>query len=170
MAPRWRSSAPARTRSTSRMVRSTWLTVEPHKQLSDTWGVTAIGASDYDLSVYGPNGFLRAFKGGVSGQSRADLDVQALYNEATNMITLTIVNQASQAATVSVLNAYTGKSLKEVLAPGASVSQHWSLTRFYGWYDLALTVDEDSAFAYQFAGHLETGKDSFSDPAIRGIV
>jgi len=117
-------------------------TVEPQKQLSDTWSVTAIGASDYALSVYGPNGFLRAFKGGVSGQSRANLDVQALYNEATSGITT-----------------YTGKSLKEVLEPGASVSQHWSLTRFYGWYALVSTVDEDPGFAYQFAGHVATGKD-----------
>src|SRR5262245_53170091 len=129
MAPRWRSSAPARTRSTSRMVRSTWLTVEPHKQLSDTWGVTAIGASDYDLSVYGPNGFLRAFKGGVSGQSRANLDVQTLYNEATSGITLAISHQAAHAATVSVLNTYTGKRITEVLEPGAKDHQRSSQGR-----------------------------------------
>jgi hypothetical protein len=30
-------------------------TVEPHKQLTDSWNVTAIGAPEYDLSVYGPN-------------------------------------------------------------------------------------------------------------------
>jgi len=136
-------------------------TVEPQKRLSDTWSVTAIGASDYDLSVYGPNGFLRAFKGGVSGQSRANLDVQALDNEATSGITLAISHQAAQAATVSVLNTYTGKSITEVREPGASVSQHWSLTRFYGWYALVstVTVEEAPGFAYQFAGHVETGKD-----------
>src|SRR5262249_35583590 len=134
-------------------------TVEPQKQLSDTWSVTAIGAFDYDLSVYSPNGFLRALKGGVSGQSRAHLDGQALYNEATSGTTLVTSNQAAQAATVSVLNTYTGKSLKEVLEPGASVSQHWSLTRFYSWYALVSTVDEEPGFAYQFAGHVETGKD-----------
>ena len=122
-------------------------TVEPQKQLADTWSVTAIGASDYDLSVYGPNGFLRAFKGGVSGQSRANLDVQALDNEATSGITLAISHQAAQAATVSVLNTYTGKSITEVREPGASVSQHWSLTRFDGWYALVSTVDEDPGFA-----------------------
>src|SRR5262249_15061153 len=38
-------------------------TVEPSKHLSDVWNVMSIGAAEYALSVYGPNGFLRAFKG-----------------------------------------------------------------------------------------------------------
>ena len=134
-------------------------TVEPQKQLADTWSVTAIGAADYALSVYGPNGFLRAFKGGGSGHSRANLAVQALDNEATSGIMLAISHQAAHAATVSILNTYTGKRIKEVLEPGTSVSQHWSRTRFYGWYALVRTVDEDPGLAYQFAGHVATGKD-----------
>src|SRR5262245_25543132 len=84
---------------------------------------------------------------------------RALSTSCAQFITGAISNQAAQAATVSVLNTYTGKSIKEVLEPGASVSQHWSLTRFDGWYALVSTVDEDPGFAYQFAGHVETGKD-----------
>jgi phospholipase C len=45
-------------------------TVEPGKQLADTWNV----ASSYDLSVYGPNGFVRYFKGSI-GSGAAALDV-----------------------------------------------------------------------------------------------
>src|SRR5262245_28947861 len=41
-------------------------TVGSHAQLAGTWNVTAIGASDYDLSVHGPNGFMRRFRGGVA--------------------------------------------------------------------------------------------------------
>ena len=47
-------------------------TVEPHKLLIDTWRIGAVGASGYDLSVYGPNGFFRGFKGTVSGNQRAE--------------------------------------------------------------------------------------------------
>ena len=42
-------------------------TVEPLQRVTDTWRVGAIGASTYDLSVYGPNGFYRAYRGSVSG-------------------------------------------------------------------------------------------------------
>ena len=45
-----------------------------------------------------------------------------------------------------------------------------SLDQFYGWYDLIVTVAGDPTFQYRLAGHVETGKDSFSDPALGGLV
>jgi phospholipase C len=42
--------------------------------------------------------------------------------------------------------------------------------RTSGWYDLAVTVDGDAQFECRFAGHLETGEDSISDPAMGGLV
>jgi phospholipase C len=50
--------------------------------------------------------------------------------------------------------------------PGESVGKYWSLGGTSGWYDLTLAVEGDSGFARQLAGHVETGRDSFSDPAI----
>jgi phospholipase C len=144
-------------------------TVEPHKHLTDSWSVAAIGASKYDLSVYGPNGFYRAFRGNVSGH-HANLDVRAVYDEESHSIALTISNRASQIARVGVYNRYTSKSTKLVLAPGESESKSWSLSRTQGWYDLAITVEEDSQFRYHFAGHLENGEDSISDPIMGGLV
>ena len=44
------------------------------------------------------------------------------------------------------------------------------LDEFFGWYDLIVTVAGDAAFKYRLAGHVETGRDSFSDPALRGLV
>jgi hypothetical protein len=38
------------------------------------------------------------------------------------------------------------------------------------WYDLAVTVEEDAQFRYHFAGHLENGEDSISDPIMGGLV
>jgi phospholipase C len=145
-------------------------TVEPQKHLADIWRVSAIGASEYDLSVHGPNGFLRAFKGGVSGRGRANLDVRADYDEGSNQIALVVSNQASQLATVRVVNKYTGKGVHQILRHGESAGRRWSLTRVFGWYDLVITVDEDPGFEYRFAGHLETGEDSVSDPAMGGLI
>ena len=45
-----------------------------------------------------------------------------------------------------------------------------SLDQFYGWYDLIVTVAGDPTFKYRLAGHVETGEDSFSDPALGGLV
>ena len=142
-------------------------TVEPHKHLLDSW---RIGGSDYDLSVYGPNGFYRAFKGSVSGRHRADLDVRAKYDEESSSIALEITNRASHVARISVVNRYTLRRTKLVLGQSESYSNSWSLTRTSGWYDLAITVDGDSEFQYHLAGHLENGEDSLSDPLMGGLV
>jgi phospholipase C len=45
-----------------------------------------------------------------------------------------------------------------------------SLRQFYGWYDLIVAVAGDPTFNYRLAGHVETGKDSFSHPALGGLV
>jgi phospholipase C len=45
-----------------------------------------------------------------------------------------------------------------------------SLDQFFGWYDLIVTVAGDPSFAYRLAGHVETGRESFSDPALGGLV
>jgi hypothetical protein len=37
-------------------------------------------------------------------------------------------------------------------------------------YDFVITVASDQGFSYELAGHLETGKDSISDPAMGGLL
>ena len=49
----------------------------------------------------------------------------------------------------------------------------WRITNLEqsgGWYDLLVTVAGDATFTYRLAGHVETGKDSISDPALGGVV
>lgn len=145
-------------------------TVEPGKQLAGVWTI----AGTYDLSVYGPNGFARQFKGGVATGSAA-LDVKVRYErEGWGGIALNIANRAGANATVSVLNAYSGNRFVRLL-PGGAAHEAWTLQDFplhdyYGWYDLAITVEEDPTLTLRLAGHVETGKDSYSDPALGGLV
>jgi phospholipase C len=141
-------------------------TIEPQKMRIDSWSVSALGAFEYDLSVHGPNGFLRAFKGGIPLLGRAQLDVRASYDESRTGITLSIANLAPRAAHVSILDRYSRERVELALEPGENTSRHWSLTRFSGWYDLVITVVGDAGFEYHFAGHLENGEDSISDPIL----
>jgi phospholipase C len=69
-----------------------------------------------------------------------------------------------------VLNAYTGNGSTRLLQPQQTLENRASLTQFHGWYDLIVTVGEDSTFSYRLAGHVENGHDSFSDPALGGLV
>jgi phospholipase C len=142
-------------------------TVEPGKQLADTWSAV----SSYDLSVYGPNGFVRFFKGSV-GASAASLDVISKYHrgEDSGSIELTITNLASSPAKVSVLDAYSGDVRAKQLHSGQELEKELELEEFGGWYDLIVTVAGDPSFSYRLAGHVETGRDSISDPALGGLI
>jgi phospholipase C len=142
-------------------------TVEPGKSLSDTWNVT----STYNLSVYGPNGFVRYFNGSI-GSSAAVLDLVSGYGMESYWATINwkITNVGGNQAEVSVLDAYTGKVSTQLLQPQGTLEDELVLLQFYGWYDFIVTVAGDSTFQYRLAGHVETGKGSFSDPALGGSV
>jgi phospholipase C len=141
-----------------------YYTVEPGKSLSDTWSA----APSYGLSVSGPNGFLRNFAGSMGG---AALKVRSSYEtEDCGGIELEITNVSANKAPVTVLDAYTGNTTRQFLHPHDDFEKELSLGQFHGWYDLIITVDGDPTFKYQLAGHVETGKDSFSDPALGGLV
>ncbi len=142
-------------------------TVEPGKSLTGTWNVT----SPWQLSVYGPNGFARYFNGSI-GSTAATLDVRASYSSPADArsIQLTITNAGALDADVSILNGYTGAITRHHLQPQGQFVDQQSLDLFHGWYDLIVTVAEDPMLTMRYAGHVETGVDSFSDPALGGLV
>jgi len=144
-------------------------TVEAGKQLAGVWPVKAQGQTAYELEVHGPNGFYRAFQGGVDSLSTRLL-VRAAYDAARNDIVLSITNQSEHKAAVRVADGYTAKAEKRRLSVGETAMLRWSLERTRGWYDLLVTVDGDSAYATQLAGHLENGRHSITDPAMGGVV
>ena len=141
-------------------------TVQPGKHLAGTWKVT----SSYDLTVHGPNGFLRSFKGTI-GSGAAVLDIVSTYGvHGHGSIALAITNETNVQAEVTLLDAYTGKLVSQNLQPHHTFEDKLSLDQFGGWYDLIVRVSGDPAFKYQLAGHVETGKESISDPALGGLV
>ena len=141
-------------------------TVGKGQRVADTYPISASGLTGYDLSVYGPNGFLRAFRGSLSGSSTVQLDLRTEYNEKGNIITLHGTNRGSQTIHLGVADAYTGRVISRELKPGQSYDMTWELHQSFGWYDLVATVESDATFRYQFAGHVETGEESRTDPAI----
>jgi phospholipase C len=141
-------------------------TVEPGVELSDTWPIQKAGGNAYDLSVYGPNGFLRTFKG---RGANAILDSALSYDLTNNGVTLQLRNRGNAASKVRVLDVYAGKTVSRSLASGEDWQQPWPLNDTFGWYDLVIEAEDDPGFRHQLAGHLESGKDSTTDPAIGAV-
>jgi phospholipase C len=139
-------------------------TVGSHAHLDETWAVRANGQAGYDLSVYGPNGFFRSFKGTVD-RDHANLSLESACDPDQG-ITLEIKNRGAKAATVRIADAYSHHQQAQLLEPGKTMVWHWSLDASYGWYDLTVHVDSDASFERRLAGHVENGQDSMSDPAL----
>jgi len=135
-------------------------TVEAGKVLSDTW--TGVAAA-YDLSVYGPSGFFRKFKGSIGG-SAANLAVQSNYDEAGGGIAVIVTNAGAAPTTVTVTDQYTGTTSQQVVAPGGTFPSNWSLQASNRWYDLVITASTDAGFIRQLAGRVETGAHGWTDP------
>ena len=142
-------------------------TVGGRRLISDNWAVTTQDSS-YDLTVFGPNGFYRRFKGGLVANVNANVLVSSSYDKPGRSLTTVITNHSGQPYVITAGNFYTGRGEVRNLAAGASMTTKWSLGGTSGWYDIAITVDVDAGFYWRLAGHVENGRDSVTDPGIGG--
>jgi phospholipase C len=156
-------------------------TVEAGKSLSDTWDLTVTNGV-YAFEVHGPNGFVRRFAGTVAaaasqqGNQGNDRnsgnggtpapEVTAHYDVANGNLFLRFANTGGGVARLNVTDNAYGSRERNVLVPaGAHIEEAWVLASSHHWYDLTVTSNEDATFQRRFAGHIETGRPSISDPA-----
>jgi phospholipase C len=130
--------------------------------LADTWN-SAYSQGRHDLTVHGPNGFLRAFQG---PGATATPEVTARHNAGTGNLDLTLKNSGPTACVLTLTNAYGGRRETVALSTGQSVVHTVDLGQSASWYDVTVGSDKDTSFLRRFAGHVETGKPGVSDPAI----
>ena len=148
--------------------------VEAGKLLDDSWTPVAGDEEGYDLWVLGPNGFHRHFKGNL-GKLRAGgapvPEVRVCYDITNGNVYLDMKNTGTNAVKFTIR----AKAYREdgpwtaTVAGGATAEQHWELADSGRWYDFAVTCDADPAYYRRFAGRVETGQHSVSDPAM-GVI
>jgi phospholipase C len=128
----------------------------------ETWPLRGFDGRQYDLRVYGPNGFVRVFRGAAG--SLAEVGVQDA--AARKELALRLVNGADAACTFRIRDSAYGAGLREVtVGARESIALAWPVAASHGWYDLEITVDRDAAFFRRLCGHVEDGLPSRSDPS-----
>jgi phospholipase C len=118
-------------------------TAAARTHLTGTWPDTA------DVTVHGPNGFLRRFRGN---------GVEATVRDTR----LTLANPSAKATRVILTDAYGGEHTVIRLNPGQSQVRH--LPAHHHWYDVTVTSDVDPAYVRRLVGHIETGEPGVSQP------
>ncbi|HEV9035063.1 MAG TPA: phospholipase C, phosphocholine-specific [Puia sp.] len=149
----------------------TWAyAVRPGDTLSDKWPLADFQGGRYHLRVYGPNGFYREFGGDANDPA---LEIVFAYRplmergQVFDEVGVLAWKNSGKACMLELIDhsygsVYPGRSL----AAGEKNSMEIPLAASHGWYDFSVRVHGHPAFGIRYAGHIETGMDSVSDPAM----
>ena len=141
--------------------------------LADIWQLDEFKENNYRLQVYGPNGFFREFKGNLADP---DIDVAFEYHRSiadrkklTGNVELKLHNLTKNLHVVEVTDhAYNANNYKRLVKPGDKHVEILNLVNSHGWYDFSVKISGNHTFEKRYAGRVETGKPSYSDPQMSG--
>jgi phospholipase C len=139
-------------------------TVKAGDRLKDGWAVNDFGNNQYHLQVHGPNGFFREFE----GSSQDPLISVSVRHLANGHAEISFVNKSSKVYTAEISDkSYNNHPVsKQIRANATTTVIPFDLGKSFGWYDIAISLSGVNGYAKRFAGRVETGKESKSDPAI----
>jgi phospholipase C len=156
----------------------TWAyAVAAGRRVVDAWTVDQFEDGRYHLCVYGPNGFMREYKGSLQ---EPDLFVACDYEKHMGRLTGSLAFRISNRdpdhpVQVDIMdNSYRKGSQAQKLEKkgkkGDSATLVFLLEKQHGWYDFSIRVKGDEAFEKRYAGKVETGNPSQSDPLMGRVL
>ncbi|MBA8876843.1 alkaline phosphatase family protein [Phyllobacterium myrsinacearum] len=124
--------------------------------------------SDYYYAAHGPNGYLVEVRGNAQSATEAafHFSYDITRDKDGKTLSFHFPNWPTANGTLKLVNAYT----HEVL-PVKNGTKRVDVATKDGWYDVSFVdaVNTDSKYLRRYAGHIENGKMSRTDPAI-GMV
>jgi phospholipase C len=139
--------------------------------LEDSWPVADFADGAYHLCVHGPNGFYREFRGTARGP-RLEIRIQPAQSDGADSspssnVEVQVTNHETQPVNIEIVKRSYGTATHgEKIAPQETITHVVEAEQSFGWYDFIIRVADNNAFEQTFAGRIETGKWSFSDPLI----
>jgi phospholipase C len=152
------------------MVSATYA-VKPGDTLTKRIPISMFAESGSFIEVLAPNGFYRSFTG---RQASFSVEVRASYERhetgLTGNVQIELHNKSVEPVSISIEdNSYKLETAIRKINPGQQTSVVLPLKRSHGWYDFTVRADGSKAEAH-YAGRVETGTPSFSDPLMGGVV
>ncbi len=145
-------------------------------ELKDSWPISDFENNHYHLRVYGANGFFREFNG---RKDDADVDVKMDYeknnNKPTGNIIVRVTNRDKQPQSVLITdNSYNTGTKEQMLGAAGSTDATANIVldtgKSFNWYDVSIRIKDDTIFERRYAGRVETGDASKTDPLMGRAV
>ena len=132
----------------------------------------------YDLAVHGPNGFYRHFTGRLRDDDKLLSDtVGVTVGEAAGQLVVALKNDGDAPAelVLAFAPAYVrGDALPArrvvSLAGRTSQTERFDVAAADHWFDVTVTQSALAGWSRRYAGHIETGSSSRTDPGIGSMV
>ncbi|MGV3763632.1 alkaline phosphatase family protein [Parapedobacter sp.] len=134
------------------------------ESLEYRWPLAEFAEGVYHLQVHGPNGFFCEFKGNALDP---DLRVEAVGDRNTGDVKVVCTASESKLK-LHVRDGSYNRPSHRIGATGEPITIDLSATQ--GWYDIMVEVEDYPGFYRRFAGHVETGRPSTTDPLMGGMV
>ncbi|WP_115717369.1 phosphocholine-specific phospholipase C [Gallaecimonas mangrovi] len=132
-------------------------TAAANTTINDSWPIT----EKVDWAIHGPNGFMRQFAGHPADKMQAELN-----QRSQDSLELVLANHGNTLLEARLENRYRHQEQRLKLSPGQRKTLTIAIDQDAHWYDLALSLPAKPHFARRWRGHIETGKASYSDPAL----
>ena len=127
--------------------------------------VIPLPKGQFDVALHGPGGFFRRWR--ARGYDAEAAAVALGYDQARDRLFITVVNPGREPIELMLGDGYSPSSTQSLrLKPGEERRVTWPLVQNAHWYDVSVTAKADPAYHRQFAGHVETGANSKTDPLI----
>lgn len=143
--------------------------VEAGRSVVDVIGDEHFSPDGYEVDVHGPNGFLRRF---VGARSDPGLGVAVQRSEhapglaAQDLVLRLSVDSGDLGVEFRVSDQAYGQPARRLLVqPGRPMEVRLSVAASHGWYDVVVACP-GYRLRRHFAGRVETGADSMSDPQL----
>ncbi|MEP7372422.1 MAG: phospholipase C, phosphocholine-specific [Chitinophagaceae bacterium] len=149
-------------------------------QLKDQWQLGEFQNQEYHLKINGPNGFFREFSGNANDPAISFNFEYARTKSNSKRLTGNVELQVrnfdkDRPFTIEVKdNAYKKGDLKKIIGKAGSGNQQINivldLSKSFGWYDFTIRVSGAGVFEKRYAGHVETGEASKTDPLMGDVL
>jgi len=144
-------------------------TVDPGGTASDYFNIgSGYGDGKCDLTMVGPNRFLRRFQGDATKAGKsAEVSTRYSVEPGTGKpaVYFKMANSGSASVTFTITSHhYRGDGpWTYTVAAGGSTEDFFNAVAYQSdWYDFTVTVDSDATWSRRFTGQLETGAASVS--------
>ena len=145
----------------------TWaFAVKSGDEIEYHWPLDAFEGAQYHLRIYGPNGFFREFAGNKSGPG-IEVNCKPLKKgrKVSGKLRVNIKNISKEALKLKLAEDKYQKKEKDFnLYPGEEKDVTLNTAPGHGWYDFSVLSPGSENIKIRYAGRLETGQDSISDP------